>query len=109
MYGGLRARTMRVWLDRHRLQSLDMDAADLMQALRREHREMPARTIESPVREINVRTMGEAKTAADFAELPILARDTQITRVKDVALVEDGLEDRRSLARFNGSASPSTS
>src|SRR5262249_11385512 len=37
MYGGLRPRNMRVWLDREKLQAYNLDALDVMQALRREH------------------------------------------------------------------------
>ncbi len=101
MYGGLRARNMRLWLDRAKLQAYNLDPADVMKALRQEHVEKPAGYLQSDWRELNVRTMGESRTVAEFQEIPIAKVGWQLVRVKDIAVVEDGLEDRRSLARFN--------
>jgi HAE1 family hydrophobic/amphiphilic exporter-1 len=101
MYGGLRKRSMRVWLDGPRLQAFNLDAADVMRALRAEHVEKPAGYLQSQRREMNVRVMGEGRTPDEFAALPLVNRDNQIVRLGDVAVVEDGLEDRRGFARFN--------
>src|SRR5262249_44539941 len=101
MYGGLRARNMRLWLDRAKLQAYNLDPADVMKALRQEHVEKPAGYLQSDWRELNVRTMGEGRTVEEFQEIPIAKVGWQVVRVKDIAVVEDGLEDRRSLARFN--------
>src|SRR5262249_14328522 len=101
MYGGLRARNMRIWLDRDALQSYNLDALDVLRALRVEHVEKPAGYLQSQRRELNVRVMGEARTPEEFRRIPLVNRDGQIVRLGDVAVVEDGLEDRRSFARFN--------
>jgi HAE1 family hydrophobic/amphiphilic exporter-1 len=101
MYGGLRPRNMRVWLDADKLQSYTLDPLDVMRALRVEHVEKPAGYLQSTLRELNVRVMGEARTPAEFSRMPIVNRDNQIVRLGDVAVVEDGLADRRAFARFN--------
>src|SRR5438874_9463434 len=101
MYGGLRPRTMRLWLDKSKLQSYGLDAFDVWQALRAEHVEKPAGYLQSETVELNVRTMGEARTAAEFRRLPVASRGGQVIRMEDVAVVEDGLADRRTFARFN--------
>src|SRR5262245_15069947 len=101
MYGGLRSRNMRLWLDREKLQAYNLDPTDVMQALRKEHVEKPAGYLEGDSRELNVRTMGEAKTAEEFRDIPLFTKNGQIIRVGEIAVVEDGLADRRSLARFN--------
>src|SRR5262249_46414348 len=101
MYGGLRPRTMRVWLDRHALQSYNLDPLDVMRALRVEHVEKPAGYLQSQRRELNVRVMGEARTPEEFARMPVATRNNQIIRLGDLAVVEDGLADNRSFARFN--------
>ena len=101
MYGGLRARNMRLWLDRDKLQAYNLDPADVMQALRREHVEKPAGYLQGPWRELNVRTMGEGRSSEEFRNLKLTIRNNQIIYVKDIAIVEDGLEDRRSFSRFN--------
>jgi HAE1 family hydrophobic/amphiphilic exporter-1 len=104
MYGGLRGRNMRVWLDRYLMQAHNLDAADVMRAMRAEHVEKPAGYLQGNWRELNVRTMGEGKNAEEFRQMPIVKQGGQIIRLQDIAIIEDGLEDRRSLARFNSEA-----
>lgn len=101
MYGGLRPRTMRLWLDKTKLQAFGLDAFDVWQALRAEHVEKPAGYLQSDAVEFNVRTMGEARTVEEFRRLPVAMRGGQVVRMEDVAIVEDGLADRRTFARFN--------
>ncbi len=100
-YGGLRSRNMRIWLDGKKLHAHNLDALDVMRAMRAEHVEKPAGYLQSDLRELNVRTMGEARTAAEFRRLPLATRDGQVIRVEDVAVVEDGMSDRRGFSRFN--------
>jgi HAE1 family hydrophobic/amphiphilic exporter-1 len=101
MYGGLRPRTMRVWLDGEKLQAYNLDPLDVMRALRVEHVEKPAGYVQGKLRELNVRVMGEARDPAEFGKMPIVNREGQIIRLGDVAVIEDGLADRRAFARFN--------
>lgn len=102
MYGGLRPRNMRIWVDQEKLDAYRLDALDVFRAIQGEHVEKPAGYLKSDRREINVRLMGEAKKPEEFAKLPILSRaDGTIIHLGDVAVVEDGMTDRRSFARFN--------
>lgn len=101
-FGGMRQRSMRVWLDAPKLHSFGLDAVDVVQAMRKEHIEKPAGAVESTSREMQVRVLGEARRPKDFAKLPLTStQNGQVVSLGDVALIEDGLEDRRSLARFN--------
>jgi multidrug efflux pump subunit AcrB len=102
IYGGLRVRTMRVWLDRDKLQSFNLDAFDVWQALREQQVEIPGGYLTGKTYEINVRFKGESQSAEEFRKVPIIQRDGRILRLEDVAVVEDGLADRRTFARFNG-------
>src|SRR4029077_20980005 len=77
------------------------DALDVNRALRMEHVEKPAGYLLSRWRELNVRVMGEAKTPEEFAALPIVKRKGEIIRLGDLAVIEDGLADKRNFARFN--------
>jgi multidrug efflux pump subunit AcrB len=100
--GGFRARSLRVWLDAKKLEARDLTVTDVLAALRREHVEIPAGRIESAERELNVRAEGEAATVDEFANLVISdAHGSQIL-LRDVAIVEDGLEDKRRVSRMNG-------
>src|SRR5207253_2183027 len=101
MYGGLRPRTMRIWLDKAKLQSYRLDAFDVWQALKEQHVEKPAGYLQSDRVELNVRTMGEARTAEEFRRMPVATRGGQVIRFGDVAVIEDGLADYRTFARFN--------
>ena len=101
-FGGLRKRNMRVWVDAERLHAYDLDMRDLAGALRREHSEKPAGYLQSEQTEINVRTLGEARDVDDFNRIVLAQRRGQMIRLEDVATVEDGLSDKRSLSRFNG-------
>ena len=76
----------------------------MIDAIEREHLEVPAGRIETPQREMNVRAEGEAIDLEAFRNLVVAFREGTPVRLEDVAVVEDGLEDRRRLARANGRA-----
>src|SRR5215213_6074526 len=101
MYGGLRPRNMRIWLDGEKLQAYNLDALDVSRAMRNEHVEKPAGYIQSRWRELNVRVMGEARTPEEFAKIVVARRNNELVRLGDLAVIEDGLADRRNFARFN--------
>src|SRR5262249_36169885 len=62
----------------------------------------PAGYIKSNLVEFNLRTMGEAYSIKEFEDLVVDRRPGgQQVLLSHVAVVEDGLEDRRSLARYN--------
>src|SRR5215510_14772508 len=105
MLGGYRERSVRVWYDAPRLEAQGLTVLDVNQAIQREHLEMPAGRIETPEREMNVRAEGEAIAIAAFRELVVTYRNGAPVRLKDLAVVEDGLEDRRRIARTNGEPS----
>ncbi|WP_437596173.1 efflux RND transporter permease subunit [Sorangium sp. So ce590] len=121
--GGYLERNVRIWLDAERLAARGLTVAEVTEALRRQHIELPAGRIETEGREVNVRVMGEALDLATFRKIvlrqgdlgpaarpadaavqpagpPSSARGT--VYLEDVALVEDGFEDVRRLARVNG-------
>src|SRR5262249_34207401 len=100
-FGGLRSRNVRVWLDAAKLTAFNLAADDVLQAIQKQHSELPAGYIQSNLVEFNIRTMGEAYSIPEFEKLLVAQRNGQQIYLKDVAVVEDGLEDRRSLARFN--------
>src|SRR5262249_46902301 len=101
LFGGLRSRNIRIWVDGEKLAGQGLGADDVLTAVRRQHSEMPAGYIESRRVEFNVRTMGEAYSVGELNNLLLAERDGQQVHLSDVATIEDGLEDRRSLARYN--------
>ncbi|MEW6364220.1 MAG: efflux RND transporter permease subunit [Acidobacteriota bacterium] len=99
---GFRDRTVRVWYDAERLEAHGLTVIDVDSAIAREHTEVPAGRIEGADREMNVRAMGEAIDVAAFGDLVVTYQNAAPVRLKDVAVVEDGLEDRRRIGRAMG-------
>ncbi len=104
--GGFLERNLRVWLDVDKLAAYQLTVQDVIDAVQREHAEVPAGRIETGTQEFNVRAMGEATSVAEFENLVITRRGgATIYRpiyLKDVATIEDGLADTRRISRILG-------
>jgi multidrug efflux pump len=107
MLMGVQTRNIRVWLDAAQLDEKGLTVNDVIQALQREHVELPAGRLETPGREVNVRVLGEAVDLETLRH--IIVRETAGSPIylSDVALVEDGFEDIRRISRNNGEPSQS--
>ncbi|HSA56606.1 MAG TPA: efflux RND transporter permease subunit [Gemmatimonadaceae bacterium] len=99
---GERRFSMRVWLSPRELAARRLTAQDVEDAIRSRSVEIPAGRIESERREFAVRYLGEMKTAEEFAGLTVASRDNQLVKLGDVARVEPGPEDDRSVTRYSG-------
>jgi hydrophobic/amphiphilic exporter-1 (mainly G- bacteria), HAE1 family len=102
---GGRQREIRIWLDATKLRSYGVTADDVMNALRREHAEIPGGRLDTAglMSEFSVKTKGEVTSVAEFGDIVINFRDDGLpTRISDVARVEDGMEDSRSYAELDG-------
>lgn len=99
---GERAREVRVWIDPLRLVGHGLSVDDVVAALRREHVEMPGGRIESARAEYTVKTKGKLTSVEAIAELVVAERGGRPVRLRDVASVEDGMAEERTIARLNG-------
>ncbi|OZB14922.1 MAG: multidrug transporter AcrB, partial [Hyphomonas sp. 34-62-18] len=100
--GGARDYAMRVWLDRRALAARGLTAGDVERALRAENVEAPAGTLESGPVSYTLRIDRSFRTAEDFANLVIAQGEGYLVRLKDVARVERGTVDDRTMFRGNG-------
>ncbi len=100
--GGYLDRNVRIWVDADKLNAKGMTVTDVIAALRREHVELPAGRLETEGREISVRVMGEALDLNTLRKLSLRDLNGAPVYLQDVALVEDGFEDERRIARVNG-------
>src|SRR5688500_16592615 len=98
---GERRFSMRVWLSPRELAARGLTAQDVESAIRTRSVEIPAGRIESDRREFSVRYLGEMKTAQEFGDLTVANRDGQLVKLGDVARVEPGPEDERSITRYS--------
>ncbi|MBI2194394.1 MAG: efflux RND transporter permease subunit [Planctomycetes bacterium] len=100
--GARRKREVRLWVSAQRLEAYAMSVDEVISAVGRQHLESPAGRLESAQIEFNLRTMGEFRTIDELNQLVVAERRDAVVRLRDVAVVEDGLEDKRTFARYNG-------
>jgi HAE1 family hydrophobic/amphiphilic exporter-1 len=99
---GAREREIRIWLDPLRLTGYGLSIEDVSDTLRRENAELASGRIEGAEREWTVTTQGKAKSVAEFGEIIVAEREGRAIRLRDVAVVEDGMAEELSVARFDG-------
>jgi HAE1 family hydrophobic/amphiphilic exporter-1 len=104
MSGG-RTRQVRIWIDRKKMDAAALTADDIKAALGREHQEVPGGRVENTHTEYIVKTKGEYETPEAFNDLVIAYRHGRLIKLKDIGHAEDGLEDERSITRFDGKTS----
>ncbi len=99
---GERRFAMRVWVQPDQLAARNLTVQDVESAITARNVEIPAGRIESTRREFSVRSLGELKTPQQFGEMVVASQGNQLVKLKDVANVELGPEDIRSIFRYNG-------
>ena len=99
---GAQDRNVRVWLDATKLDEKGLTVRDVIQALQREHVELPAGRLETKGREVNVRVLGEAIDIETLKHIVVREVNESPIYISDVSLVEDGSDDVRRMARVNG-------
>src|SRR3546814_10725895 len=106
---GWRDYAMRVWNDPGRNAALDLNAGEIVAALRRENVQVAAGTLGQPPQangsdfQLNVETQGRLSDPKDFANIVIRSdADGRQVRVSDVARVELGASDYNSNTYLSG-------
>ncbi len=99
--GGVR-RQVNVYLQPERMRALGITVPEVMGALQRQNLEVPAGRLERGLAEQLVRVTGRIEDPAGFEDVIIATRGTNPVRLRDVARVEDGVEEKRSVALVNG-------
>jgi HAE1 family hydrophobic/amphiphilic exporter-1 len=99
---GLREREIRVWLDPSRMEARGLTVKDVSDAVKNKHVELPAGSVQNSARKIELRLAGEYDSVESLGSLPIATRNGALVRLRDVARVEDGFEEKNSLATYNG-------
>lgn len=99
--GGERRYAMRVWLDPMKMAAYGLTVQDVERSIRAENAEIPGGRVEGTQREFAVRTRGELNTVEGFGAIIVSHRGDQIVRLNQIAEVEVGPEDERTLTRFN--------
>lgn len=103
--GGGHEYAMRVWVDTNALAARGLTVRDIESTLRAENVELPSGSIESDDRQYRLRLPRSFNNPDDFRNLA-LARDDNgyLIRLGDVARIEIGAVETRTLFRGNGKA-----
>ena len=104
--GGYRDPNLRIWVNDKALNSYALSVNDVINTIQNEHQESPAGQLQEGNRQLNVRTMGEAKTIEEFGNLVVNQRGGQPNYVPmhldQVARIEEGMADALSFSRAMG-------
>ncbi len=95
-------RNVRIWLDASKLAEKGVVSSDVIQAIGREHVEVPSGQLDTGARQLDVRLLGEALDLEAFRKIVVRKTKPAPILLEDVALVEDGFEDVTSIARLDG-------
>ncbi|HMK49295.1 MAG TPA: efflux RND transporter permease subunit, partial [Thermodesulfovibrionales bacterium] len=99
---GLRTRQVRLWLERDKLNAYEITAHDVINSLARENIELPGGRIESGTKEYAVKVKGEFPDVQRINDLIVSYFKGSPVRLSDVGRAEDSMDEKRSIARFNG-------
>jgi multidrug efflux pump len=101
--GGQRTPAMRVWLDRRAIAARGLTVSDIERAVRTENVETPAGSLTSQDLIFTARIDRPFRTPEEFSQLVVAKGDDGVVvRLGDVARVEFGAEEDRSIFRGNG-------
>lgn len=99
---GDRRYAIRVWLNRRAMAARNLTVEDIEAAIRRNNLELPAGEIESESRAFQVRTDTRLNRVEQFRDIVISRVDGYPVRLGDVAEVNLGVEENKTIARSDG-------
>jgi multidrug efflux pump len=95
-------RAVRIWVDADKLIATQTTVTDITSALTAQHVTSSGGQMTNGQKAIDVRVLGEAADLETLRNIPIKKLGSEIVRLGDIALVQDGFEDETTRARANG-------
>lgn len=99
---GGQEREIHVYIDPVRLSAHRLSITDVESALKRHNLELPGGRLTEEPRELVVRTMGKIYDSNEFSLIPVATAGGTPIYVRDVAVVEDTEQERRTFSRLDG-------
>lgn len=99
---GGRKREIQILIDPERLKAYRLAIRDVAEALAKQNVEFPGGRITRDSGETVLRTLGRVTTVREFADIVVATTDGVPITVADIGRVEDGVEEPRSLSRYDG-------
>ena len=104
---GGRKREIQILIDPDRLKAYGLAMRTVAQALAKQNVEFPGGRIIQESGETILRTLGRVKSVAEFEDIVVATTNGIPITVADIGRVEDGVEEPRSLSRYDGTNSVS--
>ena len=98
---GGQTRAVNVTVDPVKLRGRELSIEDVRTGLARQNLELPGGRVDQGQREEVLRTLGRVQKPEDFGNIILANRNGYPVRVNDVARVEDGFEEPRTLSRLD--------
>ncbi len=102
LIGGEKRFAMRLRLDSALMAARGVTVTDVENALRSQNVELPSGRVEGLKRELAVQLSGQLDSVEDFENVVIRQDGVNVVRMRDIARVEEGVEDERTVARYRG-------
>ncbi|MEK6696058.1 MAG: efflux RND transporter permease subunit [Candidatus Deferrimicrobiota bacterium] len=99
---GGRKRAVNVYVNPSRMEAFGLSVPQVKAALQAQNLEIPGGRVETGTRELVLRTMGRMPSVDDFRQLIVANIGGRPIMLRDIGWVENGEEEARSLARFDG-------
>jgi multidrug efflux pump subunit AcrB len=96
---------VKVYVDRAKLVAHGLNMGSVFAALQRNNISSPAGTVYSPDREYLMKITGEFRSLDEIRNMPIVYSGNGLLRLRDIARVELGAAEQRSIYHGNGKAS----
>lgn len=102
---GGKEKEIKVELNQAKLSGYGLSIPQIQNILRSENLNLPGGTVKRGDQEFIVRTTGEFKTLEEIRNIPLSLRSGESIRLYDVATVEEGFKEVKSLSRYNDESS----
>ncbi|MBX7245551.1 MAG: efflux RND transporter permease subunit [Candidatus Sumerlaeaceae bacterium] len=99
---GGQKRQINVFVDPMKLRGQGLTVAAVERALSSENTQIPGGTVKRGSEEFTVRTLGRVNNVAEISNIPVARRSDHTVTIGDVARVEDGTEEVKSIAELDG-------
>ncbi len=98
---GGREREVHILVDADRLKGTGLSMQQVSSALSRQNVEYPGGRVKQGLSEEMLRTLGRVTEVQDFSKIIVSEQDDRPVTVGDIATVEDGVKEPRSLSRWD--------
>ena len=99
---GNRDETVEIVIDPMRMESYGLDALQIISAITRSNRLVPAGSLDVGHGRFAIKVPGVFENLPDILNMPVKVKGDAVVRISDVAEVRRGFKDRESVARMNG-------